>query len=78
MKKTQIIINLILAGAIAFCIYQNMGKKYKTAYIDNNLLISKYKGMKKARENYDKKAAKWQANVDTLFKKFELEFKEYL
>lgn len=49
----------------------------KVVYVDTNVLMSKYQGMIDAHAEFEKKAAKWQANVDTLIKNFQDELKSY-
>ncbi|MEM9341036.1 MAG: OmpH family outer membrane protein [Bacteroidota bacterium] len=38
----------------------------KIAYVETSRLVSNYQGMIEARESYQKKAAVWSANIDTL------------
>ena len=39
--------------------------------------MQEYKGMKDARAEYEKKAAQWQANTDTLISQWQNELKSY-
>lgn len=38
----------------------------RIAYVDSAKLLTKYKGMSEAQQAYQKKAAAWKANIDTL------------
>jgi len=42
------------------------GSSCRIAYVDNNLLLSEYKGMADAKEELKGKIESWEANVDTL------------
>lgn len=77
MNKTQQIINIaLIAGLLGLGGYQLL-KKEKTVYIDIGKLMQDYKGMKDARAEYEKQAAGWQANVDTLIGQWQQELKAY-
>lgn len=43
----------------------------KIAYVDANVLLDNYEGMKTAKAVYQEKAQQWQANMDTLTKEFQ-------
>lgn len=45
-------------------------RENKIVYVDSLKLITNYKGSKAAREAYEKKAAVWKANMDTLTMEF--------
>lgn len=49
----------------------------RVVYIDSGKLLTGYKGMVEARKEYDKKAALWQSNVDTLAKEVQDAIKKY-
>jgi outer membrane protein len=77
MKKTQLIINLILiAGLLGLGTYQLL-KKERTVYVDIGKLMQEYQGMKDAHSDIDKKKAQYQASSDTLLKEWEGELKAY-
>ncbi|MCK4662306.1 MAG: OmpH family outer membrane protein [Bacteroidales bacterium] len=77
MKKTNLIISIIaIIGFIGLSVIE-ITKKEKVVYIDNNVIIQKYKGMKNARAEFEKKASVWEANADTLIKEWEQELKNY-
>jgi outer membrane protein len=77
MKKTQIIINIILLTGIISLVGFHLLKKEKIAYVEVGKLMQEYKGMKDARAEFGKKSAQWQANTDTLIAQFQEELKSY-
>ncbi|MBN2613776.1 MAG: OmpH family outer membrane protein [Bacteroidales bacterium] len=77
MKKLNLMLPWIaIAGIIVTWIFF-MGRTMKVVYVDNGVLMTKYEGMKDARKEYEKKAAVWQANADTLVSEWEKELKSY-
>jgi outer membrane protein len=77
MKKTQLILNIVLiAGLLGLGGYQLI-KKDKTVYVDVGMLMQEYKGMKAAQAEFQEKSAQWQANADTLVAGFQEELKAY-
>lgn len=46
-------------------------------YVDSNKLLENYAGMKTARQEFQKKATQWQANIDTLKAELDREIKNY-
>jgi outer membrane protein len=76
MKKATLIFNILVILAIATLTWLHF-RADKIAYVDTNVLMQKYEGMKKARAEYEVKAKQWQANSDTLMKEFEAELKNY-
>lgn len=77
MKRINWIVNgILILGLAATWIYFS-GRTMKVAYIDNNVLMNKLNSMKDARAEYEKKAAAWQANSDTLISEWQNELKAY-
>lgn len=77
MKKTQLIINIILLAGLLSLAGLHFLKKDKIAYVEVGRLMQEYKGMKKARADFEEKSAKWKANADTLIGQFQGELKTY-
>ena len=75
-KLTQIISFIALAGFLAMATIQFIGKE-KTVYIDTNVIMQKYLGMKDAQAEYGEKAKVWEANVDTLMSEWQSELQNY-
>jgi outer membrane protein len=76
MKRQNILNIVLLAGLLGLGTYQLL-KKEKTVFVDIGKLMQEYKGMKDARAGYEKKAAQWQANADTLIAQWQNELKSY-
>jgi outer membrane protein len=77
MKKTQLIINvLVIAGLLGLGAFQLL-KKEKTVYVDINKLMQEYQGMKDARKDFEQKSAQWKSNTDTLISGWQAELKNY-
>jgi outer membrane protein len=76
MKKQALIFNAIIIIAIIALTWLHF-RSDKIAYVDTNVLMQKYEGMKLARLEYEQKAKVWQANSDTLVKEWEAELKNY-
>lgn len=77
MKKLNLTIKIAVILAIGVLYYLHYSATPKLAYIDTNVLLSKYEGMKAAKKEYEKKAAVWQANSDTLLAGWQNELKAY-
>jgi outer membrane protein len=77
MKKLNLILHGIAIAGIIFTWVFFAGRTMKVVYVDNGVLMSKYEGMKDARKEYEKKAAVWQANADTLMSEWQNELKAY-
>ena len=75
MKKN--IFNLVVIGLMIVLGVVFFTTRQKIGYVDTNILMSKYKAMDKARAQYEKKAAQWQANTDTLLLDWQNELKTY-
>ncbi len=67
MKKHGLILNIVTLAGLVVMVYFFFFKNTGIVYIDTNVLLEKYEGMKVARAEYEGKAKLWQANVDTLF-----------
>jgi beta-galactosidase beta subunit len=72
MKLIQTILIAISFVGLIYLTYHHFAKsKQEVVYIDTNILLENYDGMKAASAEYAKKAAEYQANVDTLFSALE-------
>lgn len=71
------IFNGVLVLAVLVLAYFQFFRSDRIVYVDTNVLMGKYQGMIDARAEFEKKAATWQANVDTLIKGFQDELKNY-
>ncbi len=67
---------IALAGLLVFLVF-NFSNRQKVVYVDTTVLMGKYQGMIDAKAEFQKKAATWQANMDTLIKNFQDELKAY-
>lgn len=76
MKKQNILNILLTLAVLGLGSYQLL-KKEKTVYVDIGRLMQEYKGMKDARAEYEKKAAQWEANADTLISEWQNELMLY-
>jgi outer membrane protein len=65
-----------LAGLIALAVYV-FSIPQKLVYVDSAKLVNEYKGMQDARAVYQKKAATWKANIDTLTSEVQLQIMNY-
>lgn len=65
---------LIISQTITFVI---LFKEDPLVYVDTNLLLENYDGMKAARQEFQQKAAVWQANMDTLKAELEASLRKY-
>lgn len=75
----RLLVPMVLINLLATIILSVMqiSKLPKTAYVDSSNLINQYKGMAIARAVYKKKAASWQANIDTLSAEVQRAILEY-
>lgn len=72
MKNKYLLIAIaVLAAAQILTVIYFSRNTAKIAYIDSNLLLSKYQGMTDAQAVYKKKHIGWQAKIDTLTQEFE-------
>lgn len=62
---TAVILSMVSLALGSFALYQNYSSQ-SIAYVDSSALLDKYQGMIDARTEYQKKAASWEANIDTL------------
>lgn len=76
-SKQLNILALVLSFAAILTSGYSIFKQPKVAYIDTNVLLEKYNGMKEARKAYQVKADKWQSNLDTLKVEVEQRIKAY-
>ncbi|HAM99263.1 MAG TPA: hypothetical protein DCQ26_11710 [Marinilabiliales bacterium] len=76
MQKQTIINIILIVTFLGLGAYQLL-KKENTVYVDIGKLMQEYQGMKDARAEYEKKAAQWQANADTLVAQWQNELKAY-
>jgi outer membrane protein len=67
---------LSLGGLIALAVYV-FSIPQKLVYVDSAKLVNEYKGMVDARAVYQKKAATWKANIDTLSSEVQLQIMNY-
>jgi outer membrane protein len=76
MKKGILIIIGVFVGVlIAFTWFHCQTSNI--AYVDTNILMQKYEGMKKAQVEFQQKTKIWQATSDTLIKQWEADLKSY-
>lgn len=60
-----ILMAVVLAALVGYVVYLHRSVP-KIGYVKTGVLVEKYKGMKDATKELEKKMEKWQANVDTL------------
>ena len=60
-----------------FLLYFFTEGQQEFVYIDSQQLLSEYKGMQAARQEYQQKTAGWQANIDTLMKEVQVAIMDY-
>ncbi len=75
-KSLQLSLFVILFALVSFSIY-NSYQSDLVAYVDTNKLLNEYQGMIDARADFQKKAAVWKANIDTLASEVEKSIKDY-
>ena len=67
MTRVSIALSAVaLFISIASSLYFYLAPPAKLVYVDTALLLDQYEGMVDARADFQKKAAAWQANIDTL------------
>ena len=60
-----------------FIVYGLYLKPSTIVYVDSNVLLENYEGMKAARQSFQRKASEWQANIDTLRVELDKQIKAY-
>lgn len=75
MSKNVVFV-IVVASLVAFSVWMYSTQR-KVAYVDSNELMSNYKGMKDAKQEYEGKMKVWKANVDSLMMGWEKELKAY-
>src|SRR5687768_11725534 len=77
VSRLNLAISLLsLGGLIALAVYV-FSIPQKLVYVDSAKLVNEYKGMLDARAVYQKKAATWKANIDTLSSEVQLQIMNY-
>ena len=66
MQRLSWTVNLLLAAGLVGIYYFHFSQKEELRFIKTNQLISQYKGAQVATQAFQRKAAQWQANIDTL------------
>jgi outer membrane protein len=74
---TAIVCGINLIGLVVLFYLHFAVREKKIVYIDSAKIINSYKGMIKAREDYQAKTAIWKANIDTLAKDVQSKIAEY-
>lgn len=64
-QLTTALLTIILSINLVFGYFIFLDKP-QVVYVDSNALLENYEGMKAARLEFQQKALKWQANIDTL------------
>ncbi|MEQ8627856.1 OmpH family outer membrane protein [Ekhidna sp.] len=64
---------LIIQGVCLYTLFMDK----KVVYVDTNVLLENYEGMKVARQEFQQKATQWQANLDTLRSELNREIQNY-
>lgn len=77
MKKGISAIVIVLVCAVGYLFYAQNSQKEDVVYIDVNVLMADYEGMKDAKKVFEEKSKVWQANVDSLIVGFQNELKVY-
>ena len=77
MKNGISTIVILLVLAVGYLFYTQNSKKEDVVYIDVNVLMADYEGMKDAKKEFEEKSKVWQANVDSLIVEFQNELKLY-
>jgi outer membrane protein len=71
-------LTLVNSAAIAFVVIFTFEKsKQSVVYVDSGKLVNGYLGMTDARSAYQKKAAVWKANIDTLAQEVKTQIMDY-
>ncbi|WP_407428913.1 OmpH family outer membrane protein [Arcticibacter sp.] len=58
--------NVFLSVAVVVFLVLLVSNDDKIAYVESAKLLNEYKGAEVARKEFDKKAAEWKGNIDTL------------
>lgn len=77
MNKGISTLVIVLVLAVGYLFYSTHFKNEKIVYIDVNVLMADYEGMKDAKKDFEKKSKVWEANVDSLIANFQNELKVY-
>ncbi|MFM8914577.1 MAG: OmpH family outer membrane protein, partial [Flammeovirgaceae bacterium] len=77
MNRTATIISIINLVLFSLAVAWLVAKHEKMVYVDSSKLLNGYKGMQAARQEYQKKATSWKANVDTLTKELQSAIMKY-
>jgi outer membrane protein len=78
MKRTTLTtLIIILTASTTYFWYNILNSDDEIAYIELNILLSEYQGMKDARSEFEKRSKTMRANVDTLLLEWEGELKAY-
>ncbi len=77
MKKITFIGFGILLAFNGLLTYWFFFKTPIVAYVDSNVLLENYEGMKAARQRFQQKATQWQANIDTLKAELDREIRNF-
>lgn len=79
MKTNHLLVslNIVLLIAVSILYVVVFKNDRKVAYVDTLSLMKNYKGMQMAREEFQKKATVWQANIDTLTNEVQMAIKDY-
>ena len=77
MKNGISAIVIVLVVAVGYLFYAQNAQKEDVVYIDVNVLMADYEGMKDAKKEFEAKSKIWQANVDSLISDFQNELKVY-
>lgn len=75
-KALQLSLFTIILGISVFSLYRSYSSN-DLVYIDTNKLLNGYQGMIDARADFQKKAAVWKSNIDTLAAEVEKSIKDY-
>ena len=77
MNRTATIISIVNLILFSLAVAWIIAKQEKIVYVDSAKLLNGYKGMQAARQEYQKKASGWKANVDTLTKELQASIMKY-
>lgn len=77
MKNGISAIVILLVLSVGYLFYAQSSQKEDVVYIDVNVLMADYEGMKDATKEFETKSKVWQANVDSLISDFQNELKIY-
>lgn len=79
MTSKKLVVGLfsIVIAVQTVTLYFVFFKSNEVVYVDTNVLLEQYDGMKVARQQFQLKATQWQANIDTLKSELEKSIKKY-